>query len=201
MKIKLVLASNSIARKNVLNALNINYEVYPSNIKEETKLIFNETYEDVAMRLAFNKAKHVADKLKNTVIISADSFAVLDNMILGKPLTKANAFTYLKNLSGKSHVFYTGMTLYDTIKQKHVTNCSLTKVKFRNLTDEEIKNYIVYEDVLNAAGSYKIQSLGASFIEEIRGDYYAVIGISLSNLALMLNKLGYSLFDFIKKDI
>lgn len=123
---------------------------------------------------------------------------VLDGEIIGKPLTAKCAIAYLQRFSGRSHDFYTGMAIIDTVNDKEIIDYVHAKVYFRNLSLTEITQYIEKEEVLTAAGSYRIQGLGAALIKKLEGDYYAVVGISPSKLTEMFKKLGYNLFDYVR---
>lgn len=196
---KLVLASSSLVRKELFDHLRLSYCVYPSQFTENIPSTGNKSYSEVAKQLAFGKAQDVASKIKShSLVIGIDSFAVLDGKILGKPKTRERAIEFLSVLSGKTHDFYTGMAVIDMYKQRKITHCAKAKVYFRNLSLTEITQYIQKEEVLTAAGSYRIQGLGSTFIKKIEGDYYAVVGVSPSKLAEMFKELGYNLFDYVR---
>lgn len=194
---RIILASSSQVRRDVLKELRIAHAVYPSSFKEHTKPNANESFEDFAKRLALGKARDVASKLQHAMVIAADSFAVLNGEVMGKPHTKKIAVQYLTRLSNRTHEFYTGIAVVDTNSQKEVTDCAKAIVSFRNLTQKEIKEYVEREDVTNAGGAYRIQKIGATLINAIQGDYYAIVGISPSKLATMLKRMNYNLFDYI----
>lgn len=195
----IVLASSSHARRKILDDLRLIYTVYPSDFKEKIDQSRQRSFEDNVRDLAIGKARNVASKLKTSaLVIGADSFAVLDGKIMGKPLTKKRAIAYLQRLSGRWHDFYTGVAIIDVVNHKAIIDYAHAKVYFRNLFLTEIAQYIEKEDVLHPAGAYKIQGLGATLIEKIDGDYYAVIGLSSSKLAEMFKKLGFNLFDYVK---
>ncbi|MBI1982024.1 MAG: septum formation protein Maf, partial [Candidatus Levybacteria bacterium] len=152
----------------------------------------------LAKRLALGKARNIASKVQNAIIIGADSFAVLEGKIMGKPHTKERAIEYLSRLNGKTHEFYTGMAVIDTERQREVADCTTARVRFKTLSQNEIEQYVRVEDAVTAGGAYRIQGLGAVLIEKVEGDYYAVVGLSPSVLQEMLKSLGHSLFDYIE---
>lgn len=194
---EIILASSSEVRQEVLRKLRVVYSVQQSEFKEKEVLEERESFEDFAKRLALGKAREVAHKVKNAIVVGVDSFAVVKGEIMGKPHTQEKAVEFLKRLSGDTHEFYTGMAVIDTQTQKEIVDCVKTKVSFRNLTTEEISQYIEREEVTTAAGAYRIQSLGAILIDKLEGDYYAVVGFSPSKLQEMLRSLNYNLFDYV----
>lgn len=196
MSPEIILASSSLVRRDVFNKLGIIYTVRPSKFEEKTTLEGDESFEDLAKRLALGKARNIASRMQNAIVIGADSFAVLDGKIMGKPHTKECAIEYLYHLNGKTHEFYTGVAVIDTEKQKEVVDCVTARVRFRNLSQNEIEQYVQKEDVTTAGGAYRIQGLGATLIEKIEGDYYAIVGLSPSKLQEMLKSLGHNLFDY-----
>lgn len=193
----LILASASIARVKLLTDLDLKFTIKPSNFDEQMILGKKETHQDLAVRLALGKARDVAKELKSGIVIGADSFAVIGDKMLGKPGSKAKAIKQLSLLSGKTHTFITGMVVIDTATKKEVTDVSTTKVTFRKLSMEEIQRYVDIEDVRVVAGSYRIMHLGNTLIEKIDGDFYAVVGLSLVKLSIMLKKLGFDMFQYI----
>lgn len=197
MQPRIILASSSEVRKELLKKLRLVYTVQSSQFKEREMLKGKESFEDFAKRLALGKARDIAKKVKNAIVIGADSFAVFNGEIMGKPHTKQKAIESLSRLSGATHEFYTGMAVIDTQTQKEVVDCVKAKVYFRNLTQEEINYYVEKEEVTTAAGAYRIQSLGAILIDKLEGDYYAVVGLSPSKLMEMLAELGLNLFDYV----
>lgn len=144
----------------------------------------------LARKLSLDKAKAVARKYKDALIIAADTFGVLDGKILGKPHTKAAAVAMLKLLNGKMHMVITGFTIIDTASGKTVSDSVVTKVYFRKLPDAEIRAYVDSGEPLDKAGAYAIQGLGAVIVERIEGDYYNVMGLPLSALAESLKEFG-----------
>lgn len=197
MQPEIILASSSSVRKEVLDRLRVIYNVFPSEFAEKMSLEADESFEDLAKRMASGKAREVASKVKNAVVIGADSFAVFDGNIMGKPHTKKVAIEFLEQLSGRTHEFYTGMAVIDTEIKKEIVDCTKARVHFRHLSQEEIKQYVDREEVETAAAAYRIQSLGAMFVDWIEGDYYAVVGFSPSKLHEMFGKLGRNIFDYI----
>lgn len=182
----IVLASSSPRRKELLENLNVDFKVIPSSIEEV--MIPNEKPEALAMRLAFTKAFDIANKNENKVVIGADTIVVLDNDVLGKPKDEKDAFNMLKNLSNTYHQVITGISVINLNENKKIVDYVVSDVKFKNLDDEKIKRYIDTKEPLDKAGAYGIQGYGSLLVEEIKGDYFNIVGLPLSKLDEILHK-------------
>jgi septum formation protein len=187
----LILASGSEARRQLLEQTGHPFEVDVSNYEEDMSL--NLKAKDLAIFLSKGKADEVAKRHKNAVVLGADSFCSLDGELLGKPHTPERAEEMLSLLSSKKHVFITGFTIIDTDSREFFSDAVETNVYFRNLTPEEINNYLAKEDTLERAGAYIIQGLGGMLIDRIEGDYTNVMGLPLGRVAAALKKFGISL--------
>jgi septum formation protein len=185
---KLILASSSPRRTEILRKAEMDFEVkFPEDIEE------NNISTDPVLHvkeLSRKKAESVVGKSKNRLILGADTIVVLDGEILGKPKDKEDAFRILKKLSGKEHKVYTGITLLDEKSGKIVNGYQLTRVKFNQLKDEEIKEYIETGEPLDKAGAYGIQGMGNFLVEKIEGDLDNVIGLPLRKLKELLIKIS-----------
>lgn len=190
---KLILASNSRTRKEVLDKVGLKYNVIPSNIEEHSDKTDPKEY---VMDLSKQKADAVSKEIKEGVILSADSIIYIDNKKLEKPKTKEQAKKMLKNLSGKINYAVTGVTIIDLYKNKSITLNEVTEVSFDNLTDEEIEWYIDNEQYIFERCGYSIAGKSAIYIPKINGDYYNILGMPISRVYKELNKLGYQLSDF-----
>ena len=190
---KLILASNSRTRKEVLDKVGLKYSVIPSNIEEHSDKTDPKEY---VMDLSKQKADAVSKEIKEGVILSADSIIYIDNKKLEKPKTKEQAKKMLKNLSGKINYAVTGVTIIDLYKNKSITLNEVTEVSFDNLTDEEIEWYIDNEQYIFERCGYSIAGKSAIYIPKINGDYYNILGMPISRVYKELNKLGYQLSDF-----
>lgn len=193
---KLILASKSPSRKNILEQLGLNFFVHESRFDERMLLKENESFEQLALYNARRKAEAVARKNKNSIIIGADTFCVIDTIILGKPYTKEKSIEYLTMLSSKHHRFYTAIVVIDTQKNTSADTIVHTDIEFRNLTQKEIGQYVNSEDATKAAGAYKTDGLGVLFVKKISGDFYAPAGLSPVALIELFEKLGYDLYTF-----
>ena len=186
-----VLASASPRRKELLRKIGLKFEVDPSRNKEE--VIIGLKPQELAIRLSLEKAREVAGRHKNAIVIAADTFGVFRGKIIGKPHTPEEALKTLSLLNGKSHTVITGFTVIDTQIDKTVSRVIETKVWLKRLTSEEIEAYINTGEPLDKAGAYAIQGLGAVIVERMEGDYYNVIGLPLSALAETLEEFGIKL--------
>lgn len=182
----IVLASGSPRRKELLENLNINFKVIPSNVEEE--MIHNEKPEIMTMRLAFTKALDIANKNQNSTVIGADTIVVLDDNVLGKPKDEKDAFNMLKNLSDKYHQVITGISVINLNEGKKIVDYVVSDVKFKKIDDEKIKRYIDTKEPLDKAGAYGIQGYGSLLVEEIKGDYFNIVGLPISKLDEILHK-------------
>lgn len=190
---KLILASNSRTRKEVLDKVGLIYSVAPSNIEE----ISTETNPDnYVMDLSKQKAEAVAKEQKEGVILSADSIIYIDDKKLEKPKTKEQAKEMLHKLSGRINYAVTGVTIIDLYQNKKITFNEVTEVYFDTLTKDEIDWYIENEQYIFERCGYSIAGKSAIYIPKINGDYYNILGMPISRVYKELNKLGYKLTDF-----
>jgi len=188
---KIILASASPRRKELLEKIGLIFEVEPSNFEEDISLCLEPHY--FAQKISLEKARAVASNHKNSIVIAADTFIVFGGQILGKPNTEKDAREILKAISGKSHLVITGFSIIDTSEDKTVSKSVETEVCIRELTPLEIDAYVKSGEPLDKAGAYAIQGLGAVFIERIDGDYYNVVGLPLSALTVALKEFGINI--------
>lgn len=186
---QLVLGSSSIYRHELLRRLQIPFEVFSPEI-DETPLT-NERPDATALRLATAKARAVASVYPDALVIGADQAAVLEGVQLGKPLNHANATTQLRSMRGKEVTFHTALSLFNGRKARIQARLVSSLVKFRNLTDRQIENYLQKEQPYHCAGSAKSEGLGIVLIERIvSDDPSALIGLPLIALVEMLTSEG-----------
>lgn len=195
---RIVLASSSPRRKEILEMLKIPFEIFPSDADEniETEL----SAEDYVMTLSKRKGEDVFSKLKKrgydmekTLVISCDTIVYYDGMVIGKPADKMHAALTLGVLSDSWHSVYSGLTL--RLGEKVSTDFCRTDVKFREISEREIERYVASGEPMGKAGSYAIQLLGSSFAERIEGDFYNIVGLPVSLLSKML-KIDFSVEIF-----
>lgn len=173
----IILASQSPRRQELLKLITSDFEIKVSNVDETlpNKIMPKEA----VMYLSKIKAEPFADG--DDIVIGADTVVALDGKILGKPKSEENAKEMLEFLSGRTHSVFTGVTLASDKKTK--TFAVETKVKFFELTSEEIDAYIKTKEPFDKAGAYGIQSYGSLLVEKIDGDYFNVVGLPVSTLA------------------
>lgn len=206
---KIILASASPRRHELLDLLGIEHEVIPCKedekqlrVVEKSKpemkqKITPKTIEQLVLELAYQKASCVAkilpaNKKKNTLVIGADTIVVLDDEIIGKPKSKKEAISMLQKLLGNIHEVYTGLCVIDLNADKILSAVEKTAVSMKVWPIEKIEAYIEAENVLDKAGGYAIQGKGAAMINRVEGCYYNVMGLPLSRLVIMLEKLEYN---------
>lgn len=183
---KIILASSSPRRADILKKHNIEFKIIPSPyVEDHSRTDFSY---DFIENLAYNKAKAVVPLVKEpSTIIAADTIVVLDGKILGKPNGYDGAFDMLKNLSGKTHHVVTAIVVMDSDTQNYKKQSTTSEVTFENLTDEQIKYYIDNFKPFDKAGSYGIQEMPKGYIKSYTGDLENIIGISSKTLLEMLS--------------
>ena len=188
---QLILASSSPFRQELLRKLQLPFMSVSPDI-DETPLI-EETACELVERLAVQKAKAgaVIVEAPDALIIGSDQVAVIENQIVGKPLTEENAVRQLLSTSGKSITFYTGLCVYDKLTQNHHSLVEKFIVHFRHLDEKQIRNYVEKEQPLWCAGSFKCEGLGIALFEKLEGDDpNTLIGLPLIKLTTLLEKFG-----------
>jgi septum formation protein len=186
---RVVLASQSPRRRELLALIGIAHEVRPSNIDESQ--LPGELPRAHAERLAREKATAIARE--GTVTIGSDTIVVVDGDVLGKPRDREHAAQMLRRLSGRSHVVMTGVAV--TWRNRTLSGVEQVGVTFRPLSDDEIARYIDTGEPMDKAGAYGIQGFGATIVERVDGDYFAVMGLALNRLAGLLRQAGLR-YDF-----
>lgn len=190
---KLILASSSKMRKEILQKVGLKFTVISSDVDEQTSANTNEEY---LINLSKLKANKIASSLSEGVVIGADSMICFNGKRIGKPKTKEEASRILKELSGKVNYALTGVTILDLYTGKSVCFCEKTKVYFDELSNEEIEWYINNEEHILERAGYSLAGNTAVFIPRIDGDYYNVLGMPICRVYKELKKLGYNLSDF-----
>jgi len=186
MSVKVVLASGSPRRRQLLELIGIEHEVSPSNIDETMRP--RETPRRHAERLAREKASAVASREPQRITVAADTIVVINRRVLGKPRDEDDARRMLSMLSGREHTVITAVAVARGRKLRSAVE--EVKVKFRRLRDDEIDAYIATGEPMDKAGAYGIQGFGATIVECVNGDYFAVMGLPLARLVALLRDLG-----------
>jgi septum formation protein len=185
---KIVLASASPRRKELLEKIGLEFEVDPGNHAEQLRPTSDP--HALAREISLKKASVIAGKYPEALIIAADTFIVFGDIILGKPENKTTARKMLTTLNGKSHVVITGFSIIDTKSGKAVSLSTGTTVYMKELSPQEINAYIESQEPLGKAGAYAIQGIGAVIIDRIEGDYFNVVGLPLAALTESLKEFG-----------
>ncbi|MBT3549224.1 MAG: septum formation protein Maf [Gammaproteobacteria bacterium] len=189
---KIILASSSIHRKKLLKQIKLKFTAISPDIDESR--IKNEPVNKFVRRLSIEKAMKIAVLKKNSIVIGSDEIAVVDNKILGKPLSKKVAQEQLKFISGKKIVFKTGICVIDTNTMKKFASVVNYDIKMKKLSKKIIDNYIKKEDMLNCAASIRIEGLAISLVEKTSGeDPTSIVGLPLIRLLRYLEKLNYEI--------
>jgi len=186
---KIILASKSPRRKELLLKIVKDFEVIPSGFDEN--IINEKEPERLVEKLSQAKGEELFTRLKlkeDYIIISSDTIVFFNNKILGKPKDKEEAFKMLKKLQNNKHIVYTGLFVLINKPEKieRIVTYSKTEVYFRKITDEEILNYINIENTLDKAGAYAIQGKAREFVKKIDGNIETVIGLDVEKLKNIL---------------
>lgn len=188
MKRKIILASGSPRRKELLSQIGLKFDIAQSDYEED--MTKNLTSHKLAKKLAYGKAKDVAQKIKSGVVIGCDTFIEYKKRKIGKPKSKDEARSILRSISGQAIKIYSGIAIIDKDNGKKRVDYEMTKVKIKKLSLGEIEDYIKTGEPMDKAGAFAIQGRGAIFIEKIDGCYSNVIGLPLYKLYINLQKLN-----------
>ncbi|NLW10220.1 MAG: septum formation inhibitor Maf [Firmicutes bacterium] len=191
---RLILASASPRRRELLRMLGLDFEILVSNA-EESKGELPDSPGEQVMELAARKAGEIAGLHPDALVIAADTIVVAEKQILGKPGDEEDARRMLSFLSGRWHEVYTGVALVKAAEKKRLVDYERTRVKFRPLSREEIDRYIRSGEPMDKAGAYGIQGLGAVLVERIEGCYFNVVGLPLTKLTLMLKEFDVEVLE------
>ncbi|MEO8503786.1 MAG: Maf family protein [Acidobacteriota bacterium] len=186
---RLVLASGSPRRRELLNALGIDFERRPADI-DETPLP-DEDPAVYVLRLAREKAARVAHA--GELVLAADTTVVLDGAILGKPADGAEASGMLARLAGREHVVLSGVALYQSEPSRETAAVETTRVRMAAMTAAEIDWYVATGEPMDKAGAYGIQGFGALFVEQVFGNYTNVVGLPLPLMRRLFAQIGQPL--------
>jgi len=191
MRKKIILASASPRRFDLMQQIGISPEIMTSDVNEEWdgKLSGRE----LAQQLALKKVQACANKVWEGIIISADTVVILEDRIYGKPKDFNQAMEMLCSLNGKKHSVITGIAVLERPEGKVMIDYEETYVVFKTLTDDEIRSYIEWGESWDKAGGYGIQGKGALLVERIEGDYYNVVGLPLQKMNKLLSNFNINL--------
>ncbi|MGA9289047.1 MAG: Maf family protein [Anaerobacillus sp.] len=183
---RLVLASGSPRRKELLEQMNLNFDIIVSRFEEHLSLSVPPS--ELVKQLAAGKANEVFMNVPDAVVIGADTVVTLDHDVLGKPESREHARQMLIALSGRTHIVYSGVAILSN--EEKIMFYEATEVSFWDLTDQDIENYLDTGESYDKAGGYGIQGFGAAFVKRIHGDYYSVVGLPISRTLRELAAFG-----------
>jgi septum formation protein len=182
------LASKSPRRRKLLKQIGVKFKSFSVELNEN--IVDGEHPVACVKRLASEKMEVARSKVKSGIIITADTIVVLDKKVIGKPRNEKEAEKFLSLLSGKTHTVYTGICVVNIKSNKRILEFEKTRVEFRKIEKEEIKDYVTGGSPMDKAGAYGIQDdFGAVFVKKINGCYYNVVGLPLTKLYNSLRKI------------
>jgi septum formation protein len=185
---RLILASKSPRRYELLKQVGLDFEVIPSRAMED--IVQKESPKEHVIRLAEAKARDIASGYPDRWVIAADTIVYINGSILGKPKSREEAMEMLHRLSGPEHWVLTGFSVFHLGEGKSDKETVQTAVKMKTLSPTEMEWYVQTGEPFDKAGGYAIQGIGSFMIESIRGSYTNVVGLPLCELIQMLNRLG-----------
>lgn len=183
-----ILASASPRRRQLLQEAGVAFTVEPSNTDET--VLPGESPGDYAIRVAREKAQAVATHHPNSWVLGADTIVALDGHIFGKPQSTEDGFTMLRSLSGHSHQVMTAFVLLDCSGQVQKSQVVSSRVTFKSLSDEQIREYLATGEPFDKAGAYAVQGLGAALVEQVEGSYTNVVGLPVEEVLAVLRCVG-----------
>jgi septum formation protein len=184
---KLILASRSPRRAKILDAVGWSYEIIVAGVDETLRS--GERPLDYVQRLAVDKAEAVSAKVERGLVLGADTTVVVDGQILGQPTDSNDARRMLRLLNGRWHEVVTGVALVRAGSAQRQVNHQITRVRFAELTNDEIDWYVSTHEPMDKAGAYGVQGKAALFIEEIQGDYFNVVGLPIRLVYAMATRI------------
>ena len=189
---KLILASASPRRAEILRNAEIRFEIWSTDVDESR--LDNESPGEYVRRLALAKARAAADRnpslAADDLIIGADTVVVVDSVILGKPASSVDAKRMLRSIGGRVHEVHTGLALLQISGTQQRVVEEITRVHFMHLNDQEIEDYIATGEPFDKAGAYAIQGIGGRYVTRIEGCYFNVMGLPLTRLWTLLREFG-----------
>lgn len=175
---QIVLASKSPRRKELLEKCGISFTADPADIDET--LVRSLSFEEAIKELSFRKAEAVLKRNDDAIVIGSDTIVTIDGEILGKPEDRSDAKRMLSLLQGRTHRVITGICILS--KNRCYQDVSVSEVTFAEMDENEIETYVKTGECDDKAGSYGIQGFGGRYVTEIRGDYYAIMGLPLNKV-------------------
>jgi septum formation protein len=183
----LVLASQSPRRAQLLTMLGLQFEINPADLDEAYQ--DGENPVDHAGRLALDKARAVASTRPDAVVVGSDTVVIIDGHLLGKPATAEQAVSMLMRLQGRMHTVATGIAV--VAGEREAIGVEQVNVRFRSFDRSTAEEYVATGEPMDKAGAYGIQGFGATLVESIDGDYFAVMGLPVCRMIGLLENLGW----------
>ena len=187
---KLILASRSPRRSELLRSLGLEFEVSPSHVEENCDP--RESPEQNALNIARDKARRVASQNPGCYVLGADTLVALDKEIIGQPVDAEDAFRILAKLAGKQHRVITGVVLISP-EEKEYETAAVSTVTIKSISGDAIRSYIATGEPLDKAGAYAIQGEGSFLVESWEGSYSNIVGLPLEALTDLLKQAGFPL--------
>ena len=194
---KIVLASASPRRHDILSDLGLSFQVDPAIEYEELQPDLH-TPEALVEMNAVGKAREVASRNKNALVIGVDTIGLFEREILEKPKDEDDAVQMLTMIQGQAHEVLTAISIIDTESKKELTSIERTLVEFHPIAEKDIKAYVATEEPMGKAASYAIQGIAAVFVKKIDGDYLNVVGLPVQLLNKMLAEFDFHLLDAVE---
>lgn len=191
----MILASKSIRREEILKDAGFQMKILPADIKEESE---KNNIIDKIKDIAYKKAYHIAKSNSNEYVLAADTIVEIGGQVLGKPNNREEAKKFLKLLSGNIHRVITAYSFININKKIYIQDVDISEVKFYNLDEEEIEWYIESTEPFDKAGAYGIQGMGRIFVEQIKGDFFSIMGFPIAKFIRKLKELKIELKDIPK---
>lgn len=184
---KLILASASPRRKELLSLVGLNFDIIPSDANET--FLKDETPEEHVLRLSEEKVSIIAGLNPDAWVLGADTIVIINGKVLGKPVVADEARAMLRKLSGKKHKVITGFTIARKNADVMIRDVVESSVVFKEIPDDEIEWYVKTKEPYDKAGGYAVQGMGAFFIKEIHGSYTNVVGLPLCEVVETLKEV------------
>jgi septum formation protein len=184
----IILASESPRRRKLLKSMDVEFQVIPSGLVEMPPM--GDTPNAYSARMAMEKAVKIGQDHPEYLVIGADTVVAIDDHVMGKPASKQEASLMLSRLSGRWHEVWTGFCVYCGLHNIQIVKAVKSSVRFRDLTLDEIEQYIETGEPMDKAGAYAIQGRGNTLVREIKGSYHNVIGLPTLELGKTLDELG-----------
>ena len=185
---RLVVASASPRRRQLLEEAGLQFEIVPSSVAESATSSL--TIQELTSYNASRKAREVARKFRNAVVLGADTLVALKGEIIGKPANLREAFKILQRLSAREHQVCTSVFICSPRRREQISFCTISHVRFKLLNDNEIRAYLAKIDPLDKAGAYAAQAHGSDVIGRIRGSYTNVVGLPMGETLRALRHFG-----------